>query len=161
MGADSALSASDGSIRTSSSGKCWRRNGLIIGVCGSLGFMNRLRAWCPPRYDWSAPPLEWATIYFEPELRRIVGRYRDWGIIVGVGGKALRYDATNSGLDAREGYTAIGDGEDCALAALHVLDQLGEQRAPRERLRLALKAAEAWCTSVRGPMRFVSTRPIR
>ena len=52
-------------------------------------------------------------------------------------------------LERVDGYDAVGSGEDYALAALHATRTLN--LPPLQRLRLALEAAEANVTTVRGP----------
>jgi hypothetical protein len=73
--------------------------------------------------------------------------------LVGVGGRLFQINSDYQVGEASIGYDAVGCGEDLALGALFAS---GHVRNPRNRVRLALRAAERFSAGVRGPFKVVS-----
>jgi hypothetical protein len=116
-----------------------------------------------------APPKQEQNLYrfmvtkFVPAIRKL---FKDGGylkvedeqeeggtFLVGLKGELFIVDDDFQVQQKPEHFYACGCGEPIALGAMYVTDDL----PPRERLRLALEAAEQYSAGVRAPFHFVQT----
>jgi hypothetical protein len=82
------------------------------------------------------------------------GQEAGGSFLVGARGRLFEVCSDYQVGEAREGYNALGCGANIALGALHLSGR--QQMAPRNRVRLALEAAERHSAGVRGPFTIVN-----
>jgi len=87
---------------------------------------------------------------------------QEWGglFLVGVAGQIFEIRHDYQVARPTTPYSAIGRGALIALGALHAMKNSSELKLG-ERVENALKAAESYCTTVRGPFHFVELRAAR
>ncbi len=141
------------------------REDVVIGAAGAKRFCDVVIA----RLDLSRcdRASEYVPLWIADEVRRICGdiglnmnqdsqNYDVGSVLIGVRDRIARIDNAFGIVHDRGAYDAIGSGTEVALGAMYAMTR-GEQWAPRDVLRAAVRAAAAHCPSVRGPFRFVST----
>jgi ATP-dependent protease HslVU (ClpYQ) peptidase subunit len=75
--------------------------------------------------------------------------------LVGVAGRLFRVDADYQVGEAAAGFDAVGSGHELALGALYATART--RLTPRNRLQIALEAAEQFNGDVAGPFTFASS----
>jgi len=75
--------------------------------------------------------------------------------VVGVLGKLFFIDGDYQVVIPKTSYTAVGSGKNVALGALYALS--GSEQSPKQKITIALKAAESFNIGVRGPFKIVNT----
>lgn len=78
--------------------------------------------------------------------------------LVGVRGRLFTICGDYQVAESADGFAAVGCGREICLGALHATR---ENILPRQRLRIALEAAERFNAGVRGPFAFASSRNSR
>jgi len=155
---------STGSASSSRLPKVFRRGGVVIGAAGSLRAISVLR------YDLALPPLparldaldRWAGSDVAGAIRTtLLARgisLEDSGVevLVGTRGRLYAFDDELGCDRPREGFTAIGSGEDCGWVALG-LQRERSTAEPERQLRRALKWTSKRRVDVGPPFRVVST----
>jgi hypothetical protein len=157
MGGD-AGSICNGIVNIDTGGKVFRRGEFVMGCCGLARITDVVR------YVFSPPPIKGElTAYmarkFVPALARCFekagvqppkddeGAAYAGSVLVGVRGRLFLVDGGLALTNESDGYNAVGSGSEVALGALFA----SRGQKPEERVEVALKAAERWCDSVRGP----------
>src|SRR5262249_25546320 len=74
--------------------------------------------------------------------------------LVGVAGRPFRSGSDYQVGESVDAYDAVGSGDDLALGALYATSD----RRPKERIRIALSAAERFSAGVRRPFTIVATK---
>lgn len=74
--------------------------------------------------------------------------------LVGVAGRLFRIGSDYQVGESVDAYDAVGSGDDLALGALYATPD----RRPKERIRIALSAAERFSAGVRRPFTIVATK---
>ena len=77
-------------------------------------------------------------------------------IMIGINGHLFTIDSNLHVLERREKFTTIGCGQDLSWGALFALEK--DVLTPREKILIALKAAEAGTTGVSGPFNIVTNK---
>lgn len=155
MGADSALSV-DGALTVAGRPKVWVRGCLVLGHAGSLRVGNVLEALTLPAYEGGSRfqyMVEQLVPAMADALEAAGATFEEQDLLVGVDGTLFCVDSELGVHDYVDGYGAIGDGNG-AQAALGVL-HYSHRDPPEMRLKGALSAAEAFCTTVRRPWSLV------
>lgn len=158
MGADSEAIAGLTRV-TRRNPKVFVNGKFLIGVAGSARAIDLMQyAFTPPMPKEGQDLMQYMTVDFVNAVRNCLssGGYGEaqngiesMGSIVLVGhkGRLFRIESDYQVGEYALPYTAIGSGEDAALGALFATDGL----RPRERIEIALKAAEQFNAGVRGP----------
>jgi ATP-dependent protease HslVU (ClpYQ) peptidase subunit len=166
LGGDSAAAAGT-AITPYGLPKVFARDGYLLGFAGSF------RAGQVLQHHVKLPPLPKATgtrldAYV---VREVVPAIRDsyiehaigepgptqlpgWPVMLGVSGVLYSMDFDWAVHRSRNGYMAIGSGDDFALGAMHATRREGWH--PGARIRRALEAAAHHSMSVCGPFRIIS-----
>jgi ATP-dependent protease HslVU (ClpYQ) peptidase subunit len=163
IGSDSAgISETDLEIRKDP--KLFVKNGCIFGFCGSYRVCQLVR------YHFSFPtfhahdkvdPLEYMVTKFIVPLRTLLKEYEvdkeseDFSFIIGFKKHIFTVSADLQVAEQRDGFCAIGAGAQIAKGALYVAKKAGCFSA-KNAVVMGLKAAERYCTDVRGPFEIDS-----
>jgi ATP-dependent protease HslVU (ClpYQ) peptidase subunit len=160
LGGDSASSTPDGESFLPKRPKVFLRGEMAIGVSGN-GRVNNLL-----RYKLTIPPLttdseRYLIVDFVEALKSLLkeeGRkddelMEDSFLLVGLRGRLFTIDNTFQVSEMTDDYEAIGSGAQIARGSLYTTGALGLQ--PRQRLRIALEAAQFHNAFVREPFIFV------
>ncbi len=158
MGGDSAASDEDGD-RTLRAPKVFERRGVLFGVSGEA----RVGQLIQHVYDVPAPGHDQDMEQFVvrdlscglgaflresgEELLPAAGDEEMWSLLVGAKGRVFRICSHLSASESATGYDAIGSATPHALGSLAST----EGRAPRDRVAVALAAAERHQGGVAGP----------
>ena len=161
MGADSA-SVSGSDMRVRFDRKIFRKGDFVIGFTSSYR-MGQLLTYSfePPVHDRSTKgSFEYMVTHFVDAVRDCL---KEGGFatckdeaehggtfMVGYAGSLFKIDEDYSVAESADPFDACGSGEDYALAALFVTEDM----TPEKRIRTALHAAEHLSTTVRGPYQF-------
>ena len=166
MGGDSAITAG-WDLTARPDGKVFRNGPYVIGVSGGLRGAQIVQ------YAFDVPPpahpqglAAFMSTVFVDRLRQA---YKDAGyakkdaerestednILVGVNGRLFTVWSHYGVEESATPYAAVGAGHAYAMGSMHTT-QDGILRT-RQRLELALCAAEAFNAAVRGPYTYVST----
>lgn len=175
IGGDSA--ATHGTVpKLVAAGKVWRTGEFIMGGSGSSRVNDLIRYnFRPPkiRFEGSRPESvdRYMNSAFASSLRKLfeeqscIGKdeetqQEDFGgsLLIGVRGSLYLMDCSFSAYRTVDEFNATGSGHEVALGALHALAAAGAALTPRERLKIALEAAERWQDGIRAPFTFESTR---
>lgn len=160
---DSAMMYGD-RVQIDSRPKVWRSAGMVFGISGSLRPTNRLMSACPPRWDGETEKVAWVEQVLVPAMASGM-RYKEWEILVGIGGTLVAYAPGDGASGFKIGYGAVGNGGDAAEAALYALEKMHRRDphsprhwlTPAQKLGIALRASAEFCNKVRAPFRLVST----
>lgn len=170
IGGDSAgVDTWDLSMGTHLETKVWRNDHLVFGACGSFRVAQLLR-W---HMNVPAPGVD------EDPLRYLSGRLTDamrdalneggaltmWqedsthaltdsGLVVGFAGRVFEVYSDFGVGEMLNGYAAVGCGSLIAMGSLASTEIL----KPKQRVRLALAAAERHSAGVRGPMTILKQK---
>ena len=166
LGADSALTAG-WALTISAQPKVFRRGPYVIGTSGSPRMAQVMR------YSFEPPPLDgephrfMATAFIDA-MRQVL---KDAGVatktadqeatggsfaLVGIAGRLFEIQSDYQVSESVDGFAAIGSGFEPCLGALHATPG----RPVRERLRIALEAAERFNAAVHGPFVFVASKRV-
>lgn len=166
MGADSA--ATEGDTLSVRAGNCksWRarvgKDELLVGFAGNFGeglFVRHAFAWPERRRGQSLEA--WLVAAVQPALQQqIKERFEErkdvaveWTLLIAA--KPARVFVLSQCGDVQEvtrRFAAIGSGGGTALGCLEALELQGSALVSWERVELALRVAETFHASVRGPM---------
>lgn len=156
LGGDSAIDYAGQRIRSRQS-KVRRLGGVVVGVAGDAAPCDVVMSATWPRYD-GRPGAAWVGDVLVPVLRRAL-RGRHLGaleLLVGLPGMLCQVDSRGAcWSDVGHPYAAVGSGAELALGALYA-SQDGPLQA-RERVLVALRAAESHRGDVAAPFRVVHT----
>jgi ATP-dependent protease HslVU (ClpYQ) peptidase subunit len=166
IGADSANSWGNDTARSQvcRNSKVFRVGNLLIGSAGSGRVQNVLRYVSFPKHPRGMTNFEYVAHLAAEAVRKAmieagaVDRHEgnaeemtgNSSVLIGYRGGLYRMDSDFSVDEAADDFDAVGTGSPYALTVLEVT---GEKPAA-ERLRLALKATEKNCWSVRRPFRI-------
>lgn len=159
MGGDSAATA-ETDLRLRRDEKVFLRRPFIYGFTDSFRFGQLLR------YGFTPPPVPARGL-----MRYLVGPYisalrasvkaagyeDDDGdtastVLLGIRGRLFTLMDDWQIEETRENYSAVGAGDRLAMGALYATADISERLLrPERRLLLALRAAAAYCSSVRAP----------
>ena len=150
LGADSAVVRGD-EIETVVRPKVRRRSGMLIGACGDMPAVTTILDTLLLPYYPGGPLDEWLATILAPSIAEHTKK-EDYSLMVGVAGRLAVIDSDGTCVVHAQNYAAIGTGGPYALGALCSWRRFG----PRLRVRRAVEAAIAHCSSVRGPTRVLS-----
>lgn len=165
IGGDSAGVTDDTvySLGVGTESKIWERDGILFGGCGSFRVSQVIR-WQMnvPQYNPAAEPLEYLTGPFVTSMRdtlREHGSLTTWeedategidgGLLLGFCGRVFEIYGDFGVGELIHGYGAVGCGFPIAVGNLAATE--GMDIKPKERVTMALKAAERHSAGVRGP----------
>jgi len=101
------------------------------------------------------------TTIFAPAFASIAAEYENESAtqaLVGVGGRLFAVHQDGDVIEPQCGYAVIGSGATYALGALHARGPtMIAAEDPERVMEYALRASEAHCCQVKGPMVFVHT----
>jgi len=168
LGADSALTDDNGGIVTSKDEKVFTLNNGTVG----LAYAGSCRVGQLLRYSLKVPNIpekrlpRWMSTVFVNTMKECL---REGGLLQKKAGADCMGDATSAvvGLrgrlfvinedfhvmEARKPFTASGSGADLALGSLFTTHK--QKGKPRDKVLAALRAAEAFSSSVRRPFRVI------
>jgi hypothetical protein len=153
MAADSASPGCD-SGRVELNPKVSRKGEFVIGVQASNRAAQLLAYSFEPPHPFGehVTPLEFMCRDFVDALHKcLTDKTEHVGVfLVGYAGRLFKIDYDYSVQQSADGYDAVGAGDREALGALFVTDGVGA----KQRLRLALLAAQHLTTSVREPFDY-------
>lgn len=144
--------------------KVWRNGEVVFGGCGSFRIMQLLRhKMILPAVPDDTDELEYLVGDFVDAMRNALmegGALTVWdetsteemdesGYIVALRGRIFEVYSDFGVGEFQDGFCAIGCGRQFALGSLYSTTKIIK---PKERLRLALEAAEHFSAGVRGPM---------
>jgi len=159
MGGDSAgVSGSQLSLRADP--KVFRKGDFLIGCTSSFRMIQVLRFHVvPPEHPKDMDNYEYMVCHFVEECRK---EFKEHGnlqtkegvdsagtFLVGYRGGLFRVDSDFQVGEFHHCFGAVGCGMDPAHGALFALQQ--SSLPPTEKIRIALEAAEQFCTDVRQP----------
>ncbi|WP_104825716.1 hypothetical protein [Rhizobium sp. NXC24] len=161
IGGDSAGVAAGYSLTLRADRKVFRNQDFLFGFTSSFR-MGQLLAHSlkPPRRDPETDVYAFMVTDFVDALRQCLkdGGYarrqneveRGGTFLVGYAGRLFRIDDDYQVVEPVDGFDACGCGQQIALGALFA----SSSSPPRERLEMALNAAERFSAGVRGPFHF-------
>jgi hypothetical protein len=138
---------------------------LIIGVSGSPRVTN-VAHYCFEPSDIDGDPMRWMVRTFVPHLMAVFRdnqvplepkENQDWAMLVSAGGRLFAVYDDWQVEETAYGFAAVGCGSRPALGALHAIPRIGAQLGARESVEIALRAAEASDTHVRGPFTILES----
>jgi len=155
IGGDSAGVNSDGHLQLRKDSKVFRTGDYLMGVAGSWKLGQNLRFTeftSPPE---NLDPFNFAVTIFMDELRAVVRKTdlpedKDFELLVGFRGRLFHVYGTSQVSEEIAGYEACGSGAQVARGSLYSTDH-EPHVSPEVRIKLALQAAERFCSGVRGP----------
>lgn len=166
MGGDAAgTDERDLSLGIGTEPKVWRQGPVLFGACGSFRVAQLLRWHMDlPHPDPNVDAVEYITGPLIDAMRQTLverGSLTTWldegtdaiaesGLLVALAGRVFEVYSDFGVGELVHGYAATGCGSLIALGALAATE--GMSTKPRERVRLALDAAERHSAGVRGPM---------
>ena len=136
-------------------GKLFRKGEMLIGVCGSLRVAQVLRfGFKVPKHPEKMPAEEYLNTKFASallkKLKAAGARKKEnevetaeLGLLIAYRGRLFSMGGGFSVSESALGYDSTGSGSDYALGSLVTTEPLDV--APRDRLRVALKAAATFC----------------
>lgn len=162
LGGDSAGVAAGHYLSSRADEKVFRCEGYLYAICGSFRGGNVLRySFKPPRLFENDDLVEYMNTRYIDALRQAMGNAGqrmvheglestdNFAFLVGVRGRLFCVESDFQVGYSRSDYLADGSGVSVAEGVLHATRTMNLN--PEERLKLALEAAEAHVTSVRGP----------
>jgi hypothetical protein len=163
LGGDSALSA-DGGDQTIGQPKVFEYAGLLFGSSGEMRTAQLLRhVFQLPACGAQQDPEEYVVRDFARQFRALLAQEAPelitpidnedelWSLLIAIKGRLFRLCSHFTVRESQTGYDAIGSGTPFALGSFAST----EGRPGRERVELALNAAERHVPSVRGPFRIL------
>lgn len=161
MGADSAGTDEDHNLTVRSDAKLFRRGQFMFACTSSYRMIQilRYRLKVLPRPDKQQPSEYMATTFIDTvrECLRAGGfatkennREEGGTFLVGYEGKVYEVGDDYQVGENVDQFAAVGDGAPMALGSLYSTPGM----QPRKRVMTALKAAERFCSVVRGPFRI-------
>lgn len=163
LGGDSAISTEDGAIFVARKPKVFRRGPLVIGVTGGIRVDQLIQCkFNPPPVTF--PVERYMVVDFIDALKAVLkedGRkdedlMDDSVLLVGVCGHLFLVTSNFQASEMACGYDAHGSAGEIARGSLHATEMLG--LPPRQRLEMALNAAQEHNAFVRAPFTFVQTQ---
>jgi len=163
IGADSA--AVDGStVRALKQPKIFRRGAFVIGYTGSFRMGQLLQYFLDvPEQGWGISDEEYMVTVFAEAVRKCLkehgylkvenNREEIGTFLVGYRGGLYRVASDLQATQTLDGMTACGSGEEYALGALYVLEDLRAE----ERILVALTAASYFDSNVAPPFAVMRT----
>jgi hypothetical protein len=159
IGGDSALST-DGGDQTIGQPKVFEHAGMLFGCAGELRVAQLLKhVFDVPAIGEEQDPEQYIVRDFARQFRSLLSAEADglvksvdeddepWHLLIGVGGRLFTLCSHFTVRESATGYAAIGSGTPFALGSFAST----EGRPSRERVQLALAAAERHVTTVMGP----------
>lgn len=166
MGGDSALTDADsGSLRVLNDPKVFLKNGLAIGCCASTRVLQLLQhSFDPPSPEKGVDDLTYLVTSFMDAFRAIQkkkGTMRKDGdvethdsqVLLGFRGRLYCIEEDFQVYRTSDRWASVGSGSDLALGSMYSTAHMGMK--PRDRIRLALNAAEAYNSQVRRPFHII------
>jgi ATP-dependent protease HslVU (ClpYQ) peptidase subunit len=159
MGGDASCNDSEGDgILIQKEPKVFKRSEYVIGFAGSfrVGAILRYIAKFPKVPNRALDRM--MVTEFSAAIRNCFKEEdldADWTALVGIRDKLYCIEPDFHIWRHKEPYAAIGSGAQVALGALYALST---DLTPRQRVEIALKAAEKFVGSVRGPWTLASTQ---
>lgn len=160
IGGDSAGVNSHEHLQLRKDSKVFKRNEeYLIGVSGSWRANQVLKvAGLPnaPILDYDQKPLDpflWMIQMFLPAIRKM-DMPEDFELLVGFRGRLFHVYGTSQVSEEIAGYEACGSGAQVARGSLYSTDR-EPHVSPEVRIKLALQAAERFCSGVRGPFNIL------
>ena len=142
--------------------KIFQKNGMFFGYNGSVRMGQLLRyIFEPPAYTPGQDKVRYLVTRFIKDLQACFGQAKfeqeslEGGILLAIEGELFTISQEFGVCNTANAYEAIGQGAEPALGSLHTTAQLG--LPPRERLHLALKAAEHHTCVVNAPFTYLTT----
>lgn len=146
--------------------KVFKNGEFVIGYTSSFRMGQLLRYYLSPDTPKEGQDaFEYMVCSFVPKVRQVL---KDNGylkvesntetggfFVVGWRGRLYEIQSDMQVSETLVPYTATGCGEDLVLGSLHATEQL-EGLSPKERITMALQAAEDFSAGVRGPFNIVS-----
>lgn len=144
--------------------KVFKTDGVVFGFTTSYR-MGQILRYCfkPPKRPIDKDLMEYMVVDFVDALRACLksagfakkeNEVESGGVfLVGVEGRLFKIEADYQVGESARLYDACGCGENYALGSLFS----SKSRMPRERLKMALQAAESHSAGVRGPFHFEHT----
>lgn len=163
LGSDAVGSDGWGVYTVRKDAKVFRSDHLLIGYTSSFRMGQILRYYLTvPGLPVRTDPFEYMVMSFMPEVRRL---FKDFGYMKVENGKeeggaflvAFKGRLFEIGEDLQvgepgENYAAVGGGSQIALGSLHTSRYWSNSE---NRVRAALRAAEAHMATVRGPFKII------
>lgn len=151
MGADSCAS-DDTTYTIAKNTKIFRKNEIIIGCCDSFRIINVIEhVFKPPAIKGGN--FEYMVTAFVPELQKTLTKQKvdvdGLRLLVGIKDDIFEIQSDYSVLLTPSYGGAIGSGETAAKGSLHTTRNMKLKAS--KRVLMALEAAEAIVSSVRGP----------
>jgi len=163
LGGDSALSADSGD-QTIGQPKVFEHAGLLFGSSGEMRTAQLLKhVFKVPSCGAQQDPEEYVIRDFARQFRAFLAEEAPelitpiddddelWSLLIALRGRLFRLCSHFTVRESQTGYDAIGSGSPFALGSFAST----EGRPGRERVELALNAAERHVPSVRGPFRIL------
>lgn len=166
MGADS-VAVSGWDVTTQRQPKIFRTGDFLIGVSGYPRLRQILQyRFTPPVHTPDRDDLHYMSVDFVDAMREAskdAGYARkdseqervDSFTLVGYRERFYVVEMNYQVVDFASPYAVIGSGESYALGALYATQNAGFD--PLERVRLALRAAEEYSATVRGPFMYLTS----
>jgi ATP-dependent protease HslVU (ClpYQ) peptidase subunit len=157
MGADSAgVCPKTGALQLRKDPKVFKNGEYLIGVAGSWPVAQELRYAKLP-VDDPADAFEYMTQVFLCELRLILSKLpkEDYELLVGFRGRLFHLYGSEQVSEEIADYEACGSGAQVARGALYAWENL--VMPTEERIEGALRAAERFCSGVRGPFTILES----
>ena len=142
--------------------KIFHKNGMFFGYNGSVR-MGQLLEYTlePPAYVPGQDKIKYLVAHFIPALQgdfkeaKFDDENIEGGILLALEGELFTINSEFGVCNTADGYEAIGQASEVALGSLHTTAEL--RLPPRERLYLALKAAERHTCVVSAPFTYITT----
>jgi ATP-dependent protease HslVU (ClpYQ) peptidase subunit len=134
--------------------KVFRVGPYLIGMIGSFRTAQVIRYQFNPSYitkDGDIDVFEFMVTKFVAEMKALINANSCSmnGFLVGYKGRLFRIEPDYQVFESNHPYNAYGSGSPYAFGALYVNQK--SNLSPHERITEALKAAEEYCPTVRGP----------
>lgn len=170
MGGDSALTDSDtGSLSVLRDPKVFVRGTCLVGTASNMRILQLVgHVFVPPAHDAGHDDVQHMVVGFVGELKALLEKNgclkRDGDCdsheaqhLVGYRGSLYCVDSDFQAHRVACGFAAVGSGADIALGSLHTTARL--RMPPKDRVMVALRAAEAHNAHVRRPFHIVRFPP--
>lgn len=165
MGGDSA-GVSHLSLEIRKNPKVFKNKDFVIGYTTSFRMGQLLQyAFTPPKRHPDEDLFEYMVTSFVDGVRETLKKggfaskedevERGGNFIVGIEGRIFQIESDYQVSEIRDNFASCGCGYEIALGALYATE--GEDQRPKDRLRVALEAAEHFSAGVRGPFSFIET----
>lgn len=160
MGGDALACSGSGDAITLATSKVFRKGDLLLGTTGDFRAAQLLRyALALPYHKHDEEITEYLVVELAAAVRDCFAEHQyprkkeddpDLGFLIGYKGRLFCMHPDWSVIELASGYYAIGSGDNAALGAFFATD--GQE--PEQRVQIALEAAAAFTTTVRGPFRI-------